>query len=118
MTLNHIHLGTKNLARLQAFYESYFGFKKKYDHGEGVFLVNDVNFLIAIDPVENTSELPSWYHLGFCLNSKEEVIAIYHKMKSNNEQIVRELKESPSEFASFYVKDPDGYKIEVSWHSD
>ena len=118
MTLNHIHLGTRDLKAIQAFYEKYFGFKKKYDHGEGVFLVDSSNFLIAIDPVETLPVLPDWYHLGFCLEGEDVVLNLYEKMKSANEPIVRDMKRSPNEFASFYVKDPDGNKIEVSWHNE
>ena len=118
MTLNHIHLGTKNLKTIQNFYEKYFEFKKKFDHGKGVFLVNPSNFLIVIDPVEILPEFPEWYHLGFCLDTESEVLKIYEKMKSNGETITRDLKISPNEFASFFAKDPDGNKIEVSWHNE
>ena len=32
MTLNHIHIGTKDLKRSVDFYTRLFGFKKKFDH--------------------------------------------------------------------------------------
>lgn len=118
MTLNHVHFGTKNLAKIKKFYEIYFGFITKLEHGDGVFLTDQKGFLIAIDPVDEIPELPDWYHLGFCLNSSEEVFNIHNKMKSNNENIVREMKTSENQFASFFVKDPDGNKIEVSWHNE
>lgn len=118
MTLNHVHLGTKNLPAVQNFYETYFGFSKKFDHGQGVFLTDKKGFLIAIDPVEELAKLPDWYHLGFCLDSAEEVFSIYTKMKLANENIVREMRTADNEFASFFVKDPDGNKLEVSWHNE
>lgn len=118
MTLNHVHLGTKNLRAIQIFYESYFGFTKKLDHGSGVFLTNPEGFLIAIDPVNELPIFPEWYHFGFCLDSAAEVFAIYEKMKTGHENIVREMKAVENEFASFFVKDPDGNKIEVSWHNE
>jgi catechol 2,3-dioxygenase-like lactoylglutathione lyase family enzyme len=118
MNLNHVHLGTKNLKQSQSFYEKYFGFRKKFDHGEGVFLVNSSHFLIAIDPVEVLPTFPEWYHLGFCLDSETKVLEIYEKMKIAGENIVREMKRSSNEYASFFVKDPDGNKIEVSWHNE
>ena len=118
MTLNHIHLGTKNLNRSQTFYEDFFGFKKKFDHGDGVFLENSRGFLIAIDPVENLPTLPEWFHLGFCLENKDQVTQIYNKMKSKGIQFHREYQEYGEDAASFYALDPDGYKIEVSWHND
>ncbi len=118
MTLNHVHLGTKNIHAIRKFYETYFGFSKKFDHGEGVFLVDKKGFLIAIDPVNELPKFPEWYHLGFCLDSAKEVFEIYEKMKANNENIVRDMLTSENEFASFFVKDPDGNKIEVSWHNE
>lgn len=118
MTLNHIHLGTKNLPAVQNFYETYFGFAKKFDHGAGVFLTDKKGFLIAIDPVDQLPTLPDWYHLGFCLDSLCEVLGIYEKMKAGRENIVRDLKSEENEFASFFVKDPDGNTIEVSWHRE
>lgn len=118
MTLNHVHLGTKNLEAIRKFYETYFGFSKKFDHGEGVFLENQKGFMIAIDPVKEIPNFPEWYHLGFCLESSAKVFEIYEKMKVNRENIVRELMTSDNEFASFFVKDPDGNKIEVSWHNE
>lgn len=118
MSLNHIHLGTKNLELIQSFYENYFGFTKKFDHGDGVFLVDRANFLLAIDPVEDLPKLPDWYHLGFCFEDAEKVLGLYEKMKTAGENIVRDLKQEEGLYASFYVKDPDGNKIEVSWNSD
>ena len=118
MTLNHVHLGTKDLSRICRFYESYFGFTKKFDHGSGVFLTDAKGFLIAIDPVAELPQLPEWYHLGFCLDSAEQVFSIYEKMKSSRENIVRDMRAEDGEFASFFVKDPDGNKLEISWHNE
>lgn len=118
MTLNHVHLGTRDLAKIQKFYTQYFGFRKKFDHGDGVFLEDDKGFLIAIDPVDELPNFPDWYHLGLCLPNEAEVIKIYEAMKQNKENIVREMKVSNGKFASFFVKDPDGNKLEVSWHNE
>ncbi|MGZ3695779.1 MAG: VOC family protein [Bdellovibrionota bacterium] len=118
MNLNHAHLGTKNLSAFKDFYKTYFGFEKKFDHGEGAFLTNKSGFLIAVDPVKELPELPEWYHLGFCLDSESEVLKTYEKMKAGRVNIVRELKTEPGSFASFFVKDPDGNKLEISWHNE
>lgn len=118
MTLNHIHLGTTNMPASRKFYENYFGFYKKFDHDDGIFLENKEGFLLAIDPVSEVPELPSWYHLGFCLDSEDKVFKIYEQMKSNKEAIARDMLSSKNEFASFFVRDPDGNKIEISWHAE
>jgi catechol-2,3-dioxygenase len=118
VTINHVHLGTKDMRRAEEFYHRHFGFRKKSDHGSGVFLSNDAGFLIAIDTVEELPQFPDWYHLGFCLDSPDKVQDLYQAMKLAGVQIARNMKSSPGEFASFFVKDPDGNKIEISWHNE
>ena len=39
-------------------------------------------------------------------------------MKLAGENIGRELMSEKGEFASFYIKDPDGDKLEISWHNN
>ena len=118
MTMNHVHLGSKDLKQSQQFYERFFGFKKKFDHGAGVFLEDSKGFLLAIDPVENEQEFPSWFHLGFCVENKETVKSIYESMKSTGVSFAKDYQEYGDDAAAFYAHDPDGVKIEVSWHND
>lgn len=119
MTINHLHIGTKDLQKSVEFYSKYFGFKKKFDHTPGIFLeCKEGKFLLAIDPVDSLPELPKWYHYGFCLSSENEVLKIYDQMKSGNAEIVRDMMREQDQFASFFVSDPDGNRIEVSWHNE
>lgn len=118
MNLNHIHIGTKNLKRSVDFYSNIFGFKKKFDHDPGVFLDNEAGFLVAIDPVDEIPNFPSWFHIGFCLKSEDEVQTIYQKVRQYDIEIAREMMTENGQFASFFIYDPDGYKIEVSWHNE
>lgn len=116
MNLNHIHIGTKDLKKSVEFYSNIFGFKKKFDHDPGIFIDNESGFLIAIDPVDEIPKFPSWFHLGFCLNSEAEVYGVYKKVKEAKVNIARDMMAESGQFASFFIDDPDGYKIEVSWH--
>jgi catechol 2,3-dioxygenase-like lactoylglutathione lyase family enzyme len=118
MNLNHIHIGTKDLKRSVDFYSIIFGFKKKFEHPPGIFLENDVGFLMAIDPVNDIPLFPSWFHFGFCLKSDEKVREIYKKAKEHRVEIARDLMTEKDQFSSFFIFDPDGYKIEVSWHKE
>jgi len=118
MTINHVHLGTRDLKKTVEFYSSIFGFKKKFDHPPGIFLEDEAGFLIAIDPVDELPKFPSWYHLGFCLASEEEVLDLHEKCKAGGVNIVRELMREKDQFASFFILDPDGNKLEISWHND
>lgn len=92
MNLNHIHIGTKDLKKSVELYSSIFGFKKKFrfDHDPGIFLDNETGFLIAIDPVDDIPTFPSWFHIGFCLDSESEVQKIYQKV-CHSIRLLREL---------------------------
>ena len=116
--MNHVHLGTLNLEKSVSFYQKHFGFKIKFNHPPGVFLENDAGFLMAIDPVQSIPEFPNWFHLGFCLKTEAEVLSCYNQLKESGVKIARELMDEKNEFASFYIFDPDGYRIEVSWHNE
>lgn len=118
MDLNHIHLGSKNVGNSMEFYQTFFNFKKKFDHGEGVFIENDEGFLIAIDPVKEVPVLPSWFHLGFCLNDRAKVREIYDQMTNAGIKFAKEYADYGDDASAFFCFDPDGYKIEVSWHRD
>ncbi len=118
MTLNHVHLGSKNVKSSFEFYKTVFGFRKKFDHGEGIFIENSAGFLIAIDPANEIPELPEWFHLGFCLKSEDEVLAMYTKCRDLKVKIARDMLQEQGEYASFFVSDPDGYKLEISWHKE
>ena len=118
MNLNHIHIGTKDLKKSVDFYSSIFGFKKKFDHDPGVFLDNEAGFLIAIDPVHEVPQFPNWFHIGFCLSSEAEVQRVYRAAIEKGVRIARDMKSEEGQFASFFILDPDGYKIEVSWHNE
>jgi hypothetical protein len=100
------------------FYESLFGFRKKFDHPPGVFLENQAGFLIAIDPVSELPKLPEWYHLGFCLDTEQKVLGMYEKCKLLKVEIARDLLHVEKQYASFYIFDPDKNKIEISWHNE
>ena len=118
MTINHVHLAAKDVARTRAFYEHYFGFRMECEHGKGVFLRDASGFLIALDPTHEPVSFPSWFHLGFCLDSAAEVNALHQKALAGEATIVRKLLSEPGLYASFYLADPDGCPLEVSWHAE
>ena len=118
MDLNHIHLGSHDVAASRAFYESYLGFHHKFDHDAGVFLENEDGFLIAIEPIRHLPVMPSWFHFGFCLNDRASVKAVYDAMAEDGVEMAKDYAEYDDKAAAFHCLDPDGWRIEVSWHAD
>jgi len=117
MTINHVHLAATDVAATRTFYERFFGFREESVHGTGVFLRDNARFLIALDPATERHAFPVWFHLGFCRSSESEVLALHSALQSGGATIVRKLLTEAGAFASFFVADPDGVRIEVSWHS-
>lgn len=117
MNLNHVHLAGPDVAALRRFYETWFGFRKVADHGDGAFLRNRDGFLIAIDPVAKPHRFPKWFHLGFCLGAPGPVRKLHRRMKAARVPIARGLIDIEGECAAYYCVDPAGTKIEVSWHA-
>lgn len=120
MKLNHLHINVPDVAIARDFYERFFGFSLLFEHGPGVFLQDDVGFQLALDPLEEGQKVdfPSWYHFGFCLDSKKEVKELYEKMKSFGVEFVREYREFDDVAANFYCWAPGPYQMEVTWNKD
>lgn len=117
MTMNHVHLAAGNLAATRAFYERFFDFRLESQHGDGLFLRDAAGFLLALDPSDQAFGFPSWFHLGFCKSSAAEVLELYDRFRAAAAPILRELRCEEGQYASFFVADPDGLRIEVSWHA-
>lgn len=115
--MNHIHIGSKNVGVSRAFYEKHFGFRLKTEHGDGVFLVNDAGFLLAIDPVEQVPSLPTWFYVGLRLPNAISVRRIAASLEIDGCRFSTPYQEFGNDAVSLCCLDPDGYKIEVSWHA-
>jgi catechol-2,3-dioxygenase len=117
MTLNHVHLASTHFAEALSFYERYFGFKADSVHGQGVFMRDEAGFLLVLDPASEPHIFPAWFHLGFCLPEEHAVYELHARFKAAGVPLARGLLAEKGEYAAFYVLDPDGVCIEVSWHS-
>ena len=117
MTLNHVHLGSAHSPETQAFYEKFFGFRVESQHGHSVFMRDAAGFLLVVEPEAASHQFPPSFHLGFCQPREHVVHELHSRFKAAGVPIARELLAEEGEYASFYVQDPDGVTIEVSWHA-
>ncbi|MCJ2530706.1 MAG: VOC family protein [Candidatus Thermoplasmatota archaeon] len=118
MNINHLHLTAVDVAASTNFFETYFGFRKKADHGDGVLIVNDEGFLVAIDPIKEEHLFPNWLHYGFCLDDGDQVKRAHELMQARNVPIAKELIEFGGEAVGFRCLVPNGCQVEVSWHAE
>jgi catechol 2,3-dioxygenase-like lactoylglutathione lyase family enzyme len=114
MDLNHIQLNTTDVSAAAKFYERYFGFSKQTKHGDGLFLWNQQEFMMAINPLPENPVFPDWFHIGFRFDSVAEVKSMYSRMKEEKSPIKVELNEH-DDFVFFRCIDPTGYIVEVFW---
>lgn len=112
MTLSHIQLNTPKLEEQVSFYEKYFHFKRKA-HGKGWFLWNKSNFLMAINPLDETPTMPPWFHIGFRYETKQEVQNLYDLLEKDGFK-VGDL-DHYDDYMQFRFPDPTGYIVEIFW---
>ena len=116
MQLNHIHLKARNVDSLASFYQKYFGMKILDQNKIEIYLGTINGSWLTISTANNEDlPLPSWFHFGFCLSTKDEVRNLYSIMKEDRLTFPRELTEFGAEGLTFYVLDPEGNRVEISW---
>ena len=68
---------------------------------------------MAVNPLEESPVMPSWFHIGFRYETKNEVSALYDRLKSNGFP-VGEI-DSYDDYVQFRFPDPTGYIVEIFW---
>ena len=114
MDLNHIQLNTKDVSAAAEFYGRYFGFTTQKKHGDGLFLWNKHGFMMAVNPLAENPIFPDWFHIGFRLETPEEVKSSYNRLVEDKLPIKVALQEH-DDFVFYRCTDPTGYVVEVFW---
>ena len=112
--MKHFHFPSAEPEKTADFYETFFGFRKLRRLGNTQVLADRANFLLAIDECEACAPPPDSTHLGFCLESREQVPELYARLQAQHE--VTELREPTPKVSHFYCQDPTGNRLEVGWY--
>lgn len=89
MKLNHLNLTVPHVETTRLFFETYFNFQcvdLKGDHLLAVLTGTDGFILTLMSETFNkngVSSYPQGFHFGFILDSKEEVDALYERLKES-----------------------------------
>lgn len=115
--LTHISLTVTDVKRSAAFYTSSFG-GRVYAEGEGWAQIagpgpNDVMALEQGDPSPPPHDTYI-RHFGFRLVSADDIDGAVDELLANGGTLVKRGEHAPG-FPYAYVRDPDGYEIEV-WY--
>ncbi|WP_338868625.1 VOC family protein [Spirosoma sp. SC4-14] len=118
MILNHLNLAVPDVAQTRAFFETYFGFTCAEVKGNDtlVILIGKDGFILALSNFskDEIPEYPTDFHVGMVVDSPEEVMQTYQRMKDDGIVLGREPKRYGSRGTmSFYVNVPGNFLVEV-----
>jgi catechol 2,3-dioxygenase-like lactoylglutathione lyase family enzyme len=116
MALNHLNLTVPNVPETRAFFETYFGFRHLAGAPQSdtfVVLVDESEFVLSLNNFTEAEEVtyPGAFHVGFQQDGREQVDAIYQRLKADGFDM-----KPPHEFHggwTFYFRAPGGFLVEV-----
>lgn len=114
--LNHLNLAVPDVVQTSRFFETFFGFQCTEVKGRDALAVlqGEDGFVLVLSnfPKQETPVYPGAFHLGFLQKSKEQVDALYDRLKAAEFEI--ELPRMMHGSWAFYLKAPSDVLIEVS----
>ena len=87
MKLNHLNLIVNNVAAATIFFETYFDFKCTLIKGDNIIAIlegRDNFSLVLMSQKQGDVNYPPNFHIGFMLDTKEEVVAVHEKLKNGS----------------------------------
>ncbi|HWB23877.1 MAG TPA: VOC family protein [Chitinophagaceae bacterium] len=117
MQLNHINLPVPDVKETQAFFERFFYFTCTATKGDGVISIlrGKDNFLLVLNKLdeEKDNAYPRDFHIGFMLDTPEQVSAIYSRLKESGIDTGREPKKIRDSFGFYFIA-PGNFMVEIS----
>ncbi|MVT09919.1 VOC family protein [Chitinophaga tropicalis] len=106
MTINHLNLIVTDVTRNVNFFETYFNFKCEAVKGDNVLAVlkNTGDFTLVLMKGEEAS-YPKDFHIGFMVDSEEEVEAIHKKLLDGQINITRAPGKIRNSFGFYFYFD-------------
>ena len=119
MRLNHINIPVEDVAITKHFFEQHFDFtctEIKGDNALAVLKGKDEFTLVIMSQAFNRNDIvtfPSAFHIGFLLQTKDEVIAQYNKLKAAGVNLENEPGNMRGVYG-FYFMAPGNILTEIS----
>jgi catechol 2,3-dioxygenase-like lactoylglutathione lyase family enzyme len=116
--LDHLNLRVRDAEACRDFYVEHFGFEPAFEADGGYFLRNRHGFLLALVPASTHQHLPDGFHIGFSLDSPDEVVAVQASLVASGVETTEVQDSRPGEdYVTFRCWDPDGTEIELFWEA-
>lgn len=112
MGLAHLHIQSKAVRDAVAFYTTYMDLKEvQFRDDGGALLIDGRGLAFFIDDTPDRPDIPDSIHIGFRLETPEDVRSRYEQVVKDL-PVVDDLQEEDG-FSVFSVRDPDGMMVEV-----
>jgi catechol 2,3-dioxygenase-like lactoylglutathione lyase family enzyme len=111
----HLSVNVSNLTRSVAFYEVLFGRPPEKHHADyAKFALEDPPAVFSLIP-GRSGQGGALNHVGLCLLTAEELVAIQHRLEAAGHKTLREdgVACCYSKQTKFWVRDPDGVLLEL-----
>jgi len=113
--LSHLALRVRDLRAAAAFYRDNFGLREVWSPDpRNVYLSSGTDNL-ALHEAGDVAPGGALDHLGFVVDSPEEVHAAAARLRARGVPIAQEPRTHRDGSVSFYCRDPDGNLVQVLW---
>lgn len=117
--MRHLALHVQKLSATVDFYMRLMGMTIEWQPDEDNYYLTSGNDNLALHKAAQprTDDMPqSLDHLGFFVDTKEDVVHWFEFLRQENIVMLSEVKDHRDGARSFYCKDPDGNVVQIIYH--
>jgi catechol 2,3-dioxygenase-like lactoylglutathione lyase family enzyme len=113
--LCHLALRVRDVRAAAAFYRDHFGLREVWTPDPRNVYLSSGGDNLALHEVPDVAPGGALDHLGFMVDSADEVRAAAERLRARGVPIVHEPRTHRDGSVSFYCRDPDGNLVQVLW---
>ena len=117
--MRHLALNVNNLESTLDFYTRLMGMGIEWQPDEDNYYLTSGNDNLALHRGKKVIEegsAQSLDHLGFIIDTKDEVLDWFNFLQQEKIEMLTEVKDHRDGARSFYCKDPDGNVVQIIYH--
>ncbi len=117
--MRHLALNVNKLESSVDFYTRLLGMEIEWQPDEDNYYLTSGNDNLALHRATKeirAGSAQSLDHLGFIIDSKQDVVNWFNFLKQENIEMLTEVKDHRDGARSFYCKDPDGNAVQIIYH--